>query len=124
LALLLDTNVIVWYAKLDKQLSRRTAERLTAGADDVYVSVVSGWEYGQKRKLYPVEFLDSFEELIAGMPVIRLGLEFDVHRLAETLPLIHRDPFDRMLVAQAIHHGFELVASDSKIHRYPVRWFW
>ena len=53
-----------------------------------------------------------------------VGFDFPLHAYAESLPLIHRDPFDRMLIAQALHHDMTLVTSDETIRRYPVRTLW
>lgn len=122
--LLFDTNTLVWLILGDKRLSGRVTEQLRTAEDTLFVSVVSGWEYGQKRLRRPDEFPFPFEDLVARLPHTRLDLAFDVHRYSESLPLIHRDPFDRMLIAQALHHGFTLIASDKDIARYDVPVFW
>jgi len=124
LALLLDTNIILWLFEGDINLSQRAKDRLLAGDEPNFISVVSGWEYEQKRKKRPNEYRWPFAEIIAEIPHLTLDLEFEIHRFAESLPLIHRDPFARMLIAQAIHHDLEFVASDAAIHEYPVRIFW
>jgi PIN domain nuclease of toxin-antitoxin system len=124
LGLLLDTNVLIWLATNDRRLSQRVVDRLTRGSDVLFVSVISGWEYGQKRARKPDELPRAFDQLVAGLPHERLDFVFDCHRLAEQLPPIHRDPFDRMLIAQAMHHDLTLIASDANIARYPVATFW
>ena len=59
------------------------------------------------------------------MPDYRqLGLDFDMHRHAEELPPIHTDPFDRILIAQALELDLTLITADKIIRRYPVRTFW
>ena len=68
--------------------------------------------------------IESFETITAAMPVLRLDLDFGVHSFAESLPLIHRDPFDRMLIAQSLFHGLTLITSDTHIHQYPVKTLW
>jgi PIN domain nuclease of toxin-antitoxin system len=123
-ALLIDTNVLVWLVENPLAITPKVRDRLRTGEEVVYVSIVSAWEHGQKRKLKPQELPQSFDELMAVVPHEQLDLTFPVHSYAESLPLIHRDPFDRMLIAQAIHHDLELIASDERIHQYPVRWFW
>jgi PIN domain nuclease of toxin-antitoxin system len=124
LAYLLDTNVIIWFAEASPQLSGRVLDLLQSGRDDLFISVVSAWEYEQKRKLKPHQLQFSFLELTASISHIKLDLAFDVHTYAQSLPPIHKDPFDRMLIAQAIHHDLDFVASDAAIHRYPVPYFW
>ena len=108
----------------NSKLSRRAYHRITSGEELLYVSVISGWEYEQKRRKRPLELGENFEQMLANFVCIRLGFDYDLYRFAETLPLHHHDPFDRMLIAQAIHHDLEFVASDSAIHKYPVKIFW
>lgn len=105
-------------------MSKAALDRLFSGREQAFVSVVSAWEYGQKRRKYPSEFPDPFESVLAGFPHEQLPLAFELHHHAETLPPIHNDPFDRMLIAQALHHDLTLVASDETIRRYPVKSFW
>ena len=124
MAFLLDTNVIIWLGYGNPKLPIRVSELLLSGSAPIFISVVSGWEYEQKRKLRPDEFSLPFSEVILEIPHQPLDFEFAVYRYASSLPLIHRDPFDRMLIAQAIHHDLEFIASDKAIHQYPVRIFW
>ena len=88
------------------------------------MSVLSAWEYRQKRLRHPEQLKPEFEQVVASLPFTALNLSFEIHHYAENLPLIHKDPFDRMLIAQAIHHDLEFIASDEAIHKYPVRIFW
>ena len=121
---MLDTNVIIWFRSGSPLLSKVARDTLLAGKDPIFVSVASGWEYEQKRRLRPHELTLTFIEVCAEIPHEPLDLAFDVHRFAATLPMIHRDPFDRMLIAQAIHHDLTLIASDEHIRQYPVRTLW
>lgn len=124
MALLLDTNIVLWFYTSDERLSNRVSERLMSGDDMIFISAVSAWEYYQKRRKRPTEFPQNFDQVTVGLPHFKLGFAFDLGTYAQTLPPIHKDPFDRMLIAQAIHHDLEFVASDAAIHRYPVRTFW
>jgi PIN domain nuclease of toxin-antitoxin system len=124
MGLLLDTNVVIWWRTNDKQLSNRVQERLLAGTDALFISAISAWEYGQKRGKYPDLLPLSFLDVVEGLPFEPLPLVFEVHRFAEVLPPVHKDPFDRMLIAQALHHELTFVASDERIHEYPVPFFW
>lgn len=121
---LLDTQVVLWLAVEPSRLTENVLSTLRAESTSVYVSAVSAWEYGQKRKLKPDQLPWGFDKLISLMPMTKLAFEFDLHGYAESLPLLHRDPFDRMLVAQALHHGMTLVTKDREIHRYPVKTLW
>ena len=121
---LLDTNIVIWLFEGNPRLSAKAQDALLAGTEVNYISVVSGWEYEQKRKRRPGEYELPFAEILSTIPHETLDLKFDIHGYAESLPLIHKDPFDRMLIAQAIHHDLEFIASDEAIHKYPVRIFW
>ena len=121
---LLDTNVVIWLATDPAKVSNAVRTIFSDDGALSYISVVSAWEYGQKRRLRTENLPVQFDVLISRMPHTKLGLDFDVFPYAESLPLIHRDPFDRMLIAQAIHHDLTLVTKDREIHRYPVRTLW
>jgi PIN domain nuclease of toxin-antitoxin system len=99
-------------------------DRLLSGDDELFISAISGWEYEQKRLKRPEEFTIQFAEITAQIVHSPLHFEYELCHYASTLPPIHKDPFDRMLIAQAIHHDLEFVASDKAIHQYPVRIFW
>jgi PIN domain nuclease of toxin-antitoxin system len=124
LAYLLDTNVLIWLFENSPLLTRRATQALRSGEEQLLISVVSAWEYGQKRLKRRDELPVPFDELVAGIPHTPLDFAYDLRGYAESLPPHHADPFDRMLIAQAIHHDLTLVASDAAIHRYPVRILW
>ncbi len=121
---LLDTNVIFWLGTKPDKISKTTRSLITHHDSTCYVSVMSAWEYGQKRKLKPHELPIAFDVLIGHLPHEKLAFEFDIFTYAENLPLIHRDPFDRMLVAQALHYDLTLVTADTEIAKYPVKTLW
>ncbi len=117
--LLLDTHVLIWWDS-GTGLLPATVDAIQR-ADQVYVSAVSGWEVSikaslgrlrTKRSVVDVVRESGFEEL-----PVRLG---HTEALAE-LPLHHRDPFDRMLVAQARHEGLTLVTRDAALGAYEVK---
>lgn len=121
--LLLDTHTLIWLARNDQRIGTKIKIALSE-AEAVWVSVASGWEYGIMRLAKPDDWPDSFEVLVERVPVKRLGLDFELHGYAERLPLIHKDPFDRMLIAQALHHDLVLVTRDTLIKRYAVKTLW
>lgn len=122
--LLLDTNVIIWSARDSGRLTSRVREIIASDDCSLFISVMSAWEYGQKRLLKPLELPFSFESLVDGLPHQKVDFPFPAAKFAEDLPLIHRDPFDRMLIAQAILLDLTIVTSDADIHKYPVKTFW
>lgn len=121
--LLLDTHSIIWLA-LDKgRISVQVMDALS-NAEQIYISFASAWEYGIKRVKRPTEMIHSFDTLMYGIPATNLGIEFDLFKYSESLPLIHSDPFDRILIAQALYHDLILVTKDKEIRKYPVPTIW
>jgi PIN domain nuclease of toxin-antitoxin system len=126
--LLLDAHVLLWYALDADELPLYLKERLEDSATRVIVSVASQWELMIKAmsgKLtlpdVPERFLTEFPK-DAGFRVLDVQPRH-VAALAE-LPEIHADPFDRMLVAQALVEDLDLVTDDEVVRRYPVRTMW
>jgi PIN domain nuclease of toxin-antitoxin system len=123
--LLIDSHALAWFASGDRRVSKAAREALTDPAKEVFVSVVTYWELEVKRLRSPDFVLP--EPVPAYMQRARfsqLNLEFDVPSRIAQLPIIHGDPFDRLLVAQAVHHGLTLVTNDRMIRRYPVETLW
>ncbi len=122
--LLLDTHVLVWTILGLPQLSTAAREAIRDPENTVYVSMISAWEIGIKKAIGKLHLPDDLEEAIeqSGYQVLTPG--FGDVRAMERLPLIHRDPFDRLLVAQALEAGLQLVTSDRQVTRYDVPVFW
>ena len=118
--LLLDTHTIVWLALSPGELSAGTVS-LIEKADEVAISVISRWEMGIKAKDRKFPQIAAFDAAIAswGFTILPILREHVV--IAADLPLLHRDPFDRMLVAQAIHGDFILLTADRQLEIYPVK---
>lgn len=123
--LLLDTHALIWALGAPERLPRKLLDVFDEPGVTVFVSAVSTWEISIKvalgRLVFPLAGLSqslseaAFEEL----PV-------SVAHSVETaqLPLIHRDPFDRLLVAQARHERLMLATRDSDLRQYPVDTLW
>lgn len=123
--LLLDTHVFIWFGAGDARLGRANLRTISDPDNRVFVSVVSRWEIELKRTRHAeFELPEPFDSAMARSGFLPLDLLFAVPSLLATLPDIHRDPFDRLLVAQALHHDLFLVTSDSMISRYPVNILW
>jgi PIN domain nuclease of toxin-antitoxin system len=117
--LLLDTQIVVWLA-LESTRLKPDLITLLATQPDVSISVVSRWELGIKakqRRFDKMSMIDAASDIwgFAYLPV-----HLSHARLAGELPLIHRDPFDRMLIAQAMTEGMTLVTSDATLAVYNV----
>ena len=125
--LLLDTHAFLWYITDDPRLPTAFAEAIQDEANEVFLSVVSVWEALAKHQLGKLplptpadEYLRSRREQhnIASLP-------FDEPSLSHLLrlPLHHRDPFDRMLICQALQHELQVLTSDAFFERYPITIF-
>ena len=120
--LLLDTHVLLWLAGASERIPKPVHQAIV-DADERCVSLASAWEYSAKRARFPDRLPKPFEALL-GPDFRTLDCAFGLYRYAEELPPIHYDPFDRMLVAQALELGLTLVTADQLLKRYPVATLW
>ena len=118
---LLDTHAVLWALAEPAKLSRPARTALEDARKEVFVSVVSGWEIAIERALGKQEAPDDLEAAIRMQGFEPLLLTFHHAAQAGGLPPHHRDPFDRMLIAQAQAEGLILVTRDSNIPLYGVR---
>jgi PIN domain nuclease of toxin-antitoxin system len=121
--LLLDTHTAIWWLAGDRRLSTAARKAIVAAGTHSAVSVASVWEASIKRNAGRLDGPDLTAALnAAGLPLLRI----DEHhaRLAGELPLLHRDPFDRMLIAQARVESLSIVTADERIPRYGVPVIW
>ena len=117
--LLLDTHVVLWQRTGRRSLGAKTRDALTA-ASDVAFSVVSFAEIGIKVAIGQLTIPDDFHQRVLDSGVRILGLSPDHGLAVGRLPLHHRDPFDRLLVAQAQKDDFTLVTADAELAAYDV----
>jgi PIN domain nuclease of toxin-antitoxin system len=116
---LLDTHVLLWCLGGDRRLDRKTAALLRSPATDVFFSAASVWELAIKASLG--KFRGDLEEVLRVLETEGFGeLPVTARHAAEvsTLPLHHRDPFDRLLVAQGRVEGLRLYTDDTALERY------
>ncbi|WP_131769756.1 type II toxin-antitoxin system VapC family toxin [Candidatus Protofrankia californiensis] len=117
--LLLDTHVVIWWLADDATLSEET-KVLIDEEPDVYVSPASIWEITIKQAIGRLKGPTDLPERIRDSEFRELPIRHHHAIAAGRLPAIHRDPFDRMLVAQARCEDLTLVTRDADIHRYEV----
>lgn len=126
--MLLDTHAFLWWIRDDRRLSDRAREVFTDTGNELLFSVVSGWEIAIKAGIGKLRASEDLGSYLSGqlsdnsMRVLPVYLSHAV-RVAE-LPDHHRDPFDRLLVAQALVEDVPLVSVDPEISRYPVDIVW
>jgi PIN domain nuclease of toxin-antitoxin system len=126
--LLLDTCTFLWIITDAAELSTKARELFIDPANEVVLSAVSAWEISIKHALgrlplpeLPSRFIPAQREKHGIDP---FPLEEEATLYLPTLPEYHRDPFDRMLICQAIVHGLVILTPDELITRYPVRSTW
>ncbi|MCD6290170.1 MAG: type II toxin-antitoxin system VapC family toxin [Anaerolineae bacterium] len=127
---LLDTHTFLWWIGDDPRLSPRAREVIADGENTVFLSAASGWEIAIKARLGKLRLtgtrdLERFVvEQIATNAFTALPVHLSHALHAYTLPLLHRDPFDRLLVAQSQLEHMPIITNDRWIQRYPVETIW
>lgn len=122
--ILLDTHIFLWFISGDSQLSTDVRDAIRDPDNEVYLSAISVWEAIVKYQLgklplpkHPETYLPKQRDL---HQITSLALdESSVMQLAK-LPPLHRDPFDRMLICQALQNGLTIATVDSAVRAYPV----
>jgi PIN domain nuclease of toxin-antitoxin system len=121
---LLDTHVFLWYVSADPRLPVPFREKIRDSANEVYLNVASVWEAVIKYAIgklplpeAPATFLPRQR---AAHQIASLSLEEAALVFLANLPLLHRDPFDRILIAQALQHGLTILTVDDAVRAYPV----
>lgn len=122
--LLLDTQILVWIGLDDKRLSQRFRETLIDPTVRYFISSVVAYEFEDLRLRHRLGDIDTIDVLVSALPAVVLPYPAEAYRLLPLIPLLHRDPVDRMLIAHAIHADLTLVTADADICEYPVRTLW
>lgn len=125
---LLDTHVFLWWVAGDRRISPKAREIIADGRNTLYLSAASGWEMAIKAGLGRLHVADELERFIPeqmalnGIEGLPVALPHALRVAA--LPLHHRDPFDRLLVAQAELEGLVVLTGDPQIAAYGVETLW
>ena len=126
--LLLDTHVLIWLGMASNRISEPVRSALELEGTEVFVSSISVWEILSKQAsgklalpLPPQQFIETVMHDLIALP---LAFESNHAKAISGLPLLHRDPFDRMLLCQAWSEGLTLVTSDEAVRKYDVPTFW
>jgi PIN domain nuclease of toxin-antitoxin system len=117
--LLLDTHVLIWWLEGSRELSDTVKDRIDTELE-VYVSSASIWELSIKQSAGKIQLPDDLLHWIESGGLSELPIRSAHADLAGRLPAIHRDPFDRMLIAQALVDKLTLVTRDRLIQKYDV----
>ena len=119
--LLLDTHVFLWSLSNVSELTENARAAIADPRNDVFVSAITGWEIGVKRAKGQLKAPDNLAALVTERGFTHLPLTFHHAEQAGNLPMHHRDPFDRFLIAQAQAEGLVLITRDARIPLYGVR---
>jgi PIN domain nuclease of toxin-antitoxin system len=117
---LLDTQALLWWLFDLPQLGPKAREVISGSENTIYVSAVSAVEIGTKQAIGKLEAPDELEAQIAANWFVELPVSVRHALTVGDLPLYHRDPFDRLLVAQAQCEGLTLISSDRRLNAYGV----
>jgi PIN domain nuclease of toxin-antitoxin system len=118
--LLLDSHILLWWDSDLNRLSEAQREAIGDPGNEVFVSAVTAWELGIKQATGKLSLHDSIPSIAIRLSFFELPVTMQHGVEAATLPPLHRDPFDRMLVAQAKVEGMVLVTSDRRLSGYPI----
>ena len=118
--ILLDTHVLIWSLENNSTLSDGARNAIIDGNNMVFVSSASVWEINIKKSIGKLDVPDNLLDEIKSHRFTPIDINFDHAQLAGRLPYIHKDPFDRILIAQAIIEKFILITRDRTIAKYDV----
>jgi PIN domain nuclease of toxin-antitoxin system len=117
--LLLDTHVVLWWL-FDSPNLTDAVDDLVRSASEVRVSAASAWEVAIKQGLGRLEVPEPLEDAVRRSGFVPIAVTFDHAQALTRIPSLHRDPFDRLLVAVALAEGLTLVTADEAVLAYPV----
>ena len=126
--LLLDTHALIWWLMDDRRLPRATHDAIADGSNSIFVSAASAWEIATKHRIGKLtgasEIVADLDAVISGQGFKELSITVKHGRAAGNLPGAHRDPFDRMLIAQAMIDQMILVSNEQLFDAYGVQRLW
>ena len=118
--LLLDTHVLLWWLDDDPTLSEEARAAISESANIVFISAAVIWEIRIKQSLGKLKIPKNFKKVLETQPFESLNITSEHAHKLSSLPSHHRDPFDRMLIAQAMVERFTLITRDKNIIKYKV----
>ena len=122
--LLIDSHALVWWAEASAKLSSAARDAIADPTNEAVVSIAAFWELMIKVSASKLILPTDPEIMLASLGFSLLPIEFPHLRLIGTLPRIHRDPFDRMMIAQALAEGIQIVTRDRVFAAYGVQIVW
>ena len=124
---LLDTHTLIWLLEASSKVSQEIKEILKSPGNSVYLSSASLWEIAIKTSLGKLDLKAPFEKLLLDLNktnIVILQIENEYLKKIITLPAIHKDPFDRLLISTALTEDMTIITADENIRKYNVNWVW
>ena len=121
--LLIDTHVFLWWLGDDHRLGPKARDLIANADNQVFVSAATAWEIAIKKSIGKLDAPDDLDAIAKEEGFEELPITFFHGERAGDLPRLHRDPFDRMLVAQSQAEGLEIITADDTIPNYAVKTF-
>lgn len=125
--ILLDTHAAIWFFAGDERLAKTAMNVMQSLDNALYVSIASVWELGIKMSAGKLGFIggiDGFVKAIENNGFSLIAIEPEHIKAVVELPFVHRDPFDRILIAQAMVENMTILTLDANIGKYDVRTVW
>ena len=126
--LLLDTHTLLWILTDDKRLSKTARQLFLSENNDIYLSVASIWEMAIKVSIGRLNLSEPLQEFthnhVKGNDIKILAVEAEDTYPIETLPFHHKDPFDRLIIAQSMIRNYPILSADAEFDPYPIKRIW
>ncbi len=119
--LLLDSHIFLWWLEDHQSLGKKVRENICNYRNQIYISAATTWEISIKQALGKLNAPEELDNIVDEERFIKLPISLYHGQIAGRLPPLHRDPFDRMLIAQAQAEGLILVTNDSTIKEYNIQ---
>ena len=124
---LLDTHTFIWYIEGNAKLTQKARDVIEVSGDKIYLSIISLWEIAIKTGKKQLTLQNEFDDLLGvlnSLEIEILTITFADTQIYKNLPLHHGDPFDRMIISQAINNGLTIVGCDQSFNDYPIQILW
>jgi PIN domain nuclease of toxin-antitoxin system len=123
---LLDTHTLIWFLENDPRLPPTTRTQIET-TPTIFISIVSLWEIAIKANIGKFSLSFPFNTIAPNLittGITELPITFKDLEIYLSLPLHHRDPFDRILIAQAMNHSLSFISQDTQMDAYPIQRLW
>ena len=124
---LIDTNVLLWALEDSRELSAKAREAIATLDNEIYLSIASLWEVAIKMSINKLDLSRTFDEIISEIQNLEftlLPVSVEDLRKIRTMPFHHKDPFDRLIIAQAQSNDLNVIIRDQKFELYDVDIVW